>query len=235
MSLPKISIRAATIVLAAAALAALPARSTSASVLQIIAPTPTLLPGQSEIISVQFTSTQNFTLASADIEIAYDNTRFSVSNASLGTLDTTMNTGYDYAISNNPISGNPGVLYAEIDSAQSQATIAVGQTGSLETFTLTALANAPVGGAVGDINLLANASNSVHTATAVYDISGAIVSVTTPTQGSISNGLDSSDGTVVISPAVPEPSSLILMGVGGGLIALTSRFRKKKARRSPAA
>jgi hypothetical protein len=225
MSLLRPSAGCAAMILALAVLVMLPARSASASLLQIIAPTPTLLPGQSETVSVQFTSTVNFSLGSADIEIAYDNTRFSVSNVALGTLDP----GPGYSITpNGNLGSNPGVVYAEIDASTPLASITTGQVGTLETFTLTALANAPAGGATGDLNLLANQTSGPGVSTAVYDSNfNAIVLTPAPT-----NGYDVGVDTTVA--VVPEPSSLILVGLGGASIAVTSRLRKK-ARRPAAA
>jgi hypothetical protein len=230
MSVSSPSVRSAAMILAVAILTMLPARSTSASQLQIIAPIPTLMPGQSETVSVQFTSTENFVLAAANIQISYDNTRFSVSNVQLGSLDTNTNTGYDYAITTNPLTSNPGVIYAGIDSDQFPASIATLQSGTLETFTLTALANAPLGGSPNNLALLVKETSGAMVPTAVYDENTGNAIVLSPAPGSPSN-----DATVTIAAAVPEPSSLILMGLGGGVVTLATVLRKRKARRPSAA
>jgi hypothetical protein len=230
MIFPKTSVRSTAILFAAAILAMLPAQSTSASMLTIITPSPTLMPGQSETISVQFTytGTQSLLLGSANIEISYDNTRFSVSNIQLGSLDPNSPPTGDYNINENMNYTTSGLIYAGIDSDQYQTTITTGTTGTLETFTLTALASAPLGGNLGDINLLRNGATTITNVTDQNN--GPIVLTPAPT-----NGYDAGvDGTVVVGAAVPEPSSLILMGLGGGLVVLTSRFRKKTRRPSAA-
>lgn len=212
--------RSAATVFAVAILAMLPARSSSASLLEIVPSSPTLLPGASETVSVVLTATQNFPLTAADIEIAFDSARFAVSNVVLGSLDT--GNGFDI------VTGiNNGMVQSSITTNTAGNSITSGQTGTIETFTLTALANAPLGGNLGNINLLASIGRVRTDVFTDPTTSGAIVLSPAPT-----NGYDAGvDGTVLVGSAVPEPSSVILMGLGGGLVTLTSLLRKR-ARRS---
>ena len=237
-STPKLTGRLAALALALAVFALMPARTSSASMLQIIPQTATLAPGQSTTVSVLFTSSVAFTLQSTDLAIAYDSTRFSVSNVQLGTLDpgpANGNPGFSQSVG-MPSSGIPGIgeLTTSAFFVASGTTIGnpitPGQSGTLETFTLTALANAPAGGATGDINLQMQFGNTFTAVDA--DANGNDIVLSPPPTNGYDPGVDA---TITVGATVPEPSSILLMGLGGGFVTVTTLFRKRKARRAPAA
>jgi hypothetical protein len=226
MTAPRSLVRSGATVLAVAVLAMMPARGSSASMIDIVPLGPTfLLPGGSETISVRFTSSfliQCSQATAADIDIAYDSTRFMATNVQLGTLDR----GNGFSIITGPT--NAGHVVSSISATSAGNSVPAGGSGTLETFTLAVLAAAPPGGAFGDINLPTTSGNS-RTDVFTDPNSGANLTLTpAPT-----NGFDPTlDGTeMVVNTAVPDPSFFILMGLGGGLVTLTTLLRKK-ARRS---
>ena len=149
-------------------------------------------------MGIQLTATESILLQEADIAIAYDNTRFAVSNVQPGTL----NSGFSLTVG-FPASGE--VTAKAVSSTPPNLT--PGTVGTIETFTLTALANAPLGGSTGDLNLQASFGNTI---TAVYgDAFGDPIALTP----SPSNGFDSIiDGTATV---VPEPSFSLVLMLGG--------------------
>jgi hypothetical protein len=199
-----------------AVFALMPGRSASAAMLSITPLTSTLQPGQSETISVTYTesSTNTQLIAATDLAIAYDSTRFSVSNVGLGTLDSAAN-GFAGTFNTN----NLGEITSSISTGSLGTQTTVNEVGTLLTFTLTALTTAPNG--AGTVILQQKSGN---TTTDVFDgNTGSIVLVPAPTN--TFNPVI--DATVIVgSTAVPEPSSLVLMGLGG-LIAGTTMLRKK--------
>ena len=212
--------RSITAALLAAAALVGPARGASASFLSITSPSPTLSPGQSETVSVQFTSTESFLLQAIDLAIAYDKTRFSVSNVQLGNLDSAA-TGFSLAVG-FPASGVAGI--GEVTTSAFTGTLGnqinLGTIGTLETFTLTVLPAAPAG--VGSIiNLQASFGN---TFTAVYaDANGDAIGLTPPPTNGFDPGIDA---LITVTP-VPEPSSIALLGLGGaGLLGYALRHRR---------
>jgi hypothetical protein len=186
--------------------------------IQLVAASPTLVPGTSETISVYVNPTATFTLTSADLDIQFDSTRFSVSNVQLGTLDS--DTSVYTLVTNAPPPSN--VLISSISETGNGTPTTVTASGTLETFTLTALANAPTGG--GAIQFLASSGTS-HTDVFETSAGGPLVLSPAPVNGVYNSIIDT---TVTVS--VPEPSSFLLMGLGGASIMLRSRFRKRAQR-----
>ena len=187
-----------------------------ASFISITPPSSTLAPGASETISVAFTSTQDFTLQSTSFALVFDTTRFSANVASFrpgnlisGSSSFTLDPfGHIWGGSTLPAGGNP---------------LTAGQFGTLMTFTLTALANAPAGS--GQINLLASFNIGTNITTGING--GAITLSPAPT-----DGFDPAiDATVTVTAgAVPEPSSLALCGLGG--LAALGYASRRRGRRS---
>jgi hypothetical protein len=197
-----------------AVIALMPGQSASASFLSITPSTSTLQPGQSETISVQLTTTISVLLAATDLAVSFDSTRFSVSNIQLGTLDSAAS-GFSGTFV-QPVAG-------EVTSSISTGTLGnqlnAGTVGTLETFTLTALSTAPAGNGQIIIQQSYGLTN-----TAVYDgNTGLAIALTPAPTNSYNNAID---GIVTVGSVVPEPSSLVLMGLGG-LITATTLLRKK--------
>ena len=220
--------RSAVMLLGLAVFALMPVCGASASMIQIVPSSSTLTAGQSETVSVVLTSTQSFLLQSTGLAISYDSSRFSVSDVQLGALSSSAS-GFAQVFG-TPSSGTPGIgevtiaTYTGTLGNQISGSVTSPVVGTLETFTLTALANAPTGG--GQIILQQSFENTV---TAVYsaDTSGNAIQLTPSPTNSYNPSIDS---TVMVTGTVPEPSSLILLGLGGGLVTLTGMIRKKKVR-----
>jgi hypothetical protein len=147
--------------------------------------------------------------------------RFSVSNVQPGTLDPT-SSNYTLTTSTSANSASTNVLISTIDLNSLNGTaIASGGSGTLETFTLTALNSAPSGG--GAIQFLASSGNS-HLSVYGDSNGNQLVLSPAPVNGQYNATIDTT-----VTVAVPEPSSLVLMGLAGASIIL-SRFRKKVQR-----
>jgi hypothetical protein len=193
-------------------------RTASATMIQLVASSPTLAPGASETISVLLTpsgTTASFQLTSADLDIQFDTSRFSISNVQLGSLDPSSAT---FTLGS---SVNSNVLVSSI-YANNGTGSPVTSAGTLETFTITALSNAPLGG--GALQFLASSGNS-HTDVYQDNSGNQIVLSPAPVNGVYDSNIDTT--VTVTNTAVPEPSSLILMGLGGASIVVASRLRKK--------
>jgi hypothetical protein len=197
----------------------MPSQSASAAFIQLSAQSPTLMPGQTDVITVTFYNydfnggptdpSPAFNLLSGSLAVSYDKTRFTVSNVVAGNLNG-LAEGFLFVPNSTTTSGEITSSFA----AGAGNPIAAGGVGTLETFTLTALSNP----GAGPINL--QQSFGV-TDTELDDDQGNVVPLS-PAPG------DARLNTVVtIVGAVPEPASIVLMGLGGGLITLATRFRKK--------
>jgi hypothetical protein len=215
--------RFAAALLLLAVFALMPSQSASAAFIQLSAQTPTVMPGQTDVITVTFYNydftagpsdpSPAFNLYGGGLAISYDKTRFTVSNVVAGNLNG-LAEGFLF-VPNATTSGEVTSSFAS-----SGTPIAAGQVGTLETFTLTALST-PGAGAINLQQSFSATNTELDNDTGVVTLSPA------PGDARLNTSV------TVIGP-VPEPSSLVLMGLGGGLITLATRFRKKmrKASRS---
>ena len=222
---PKLLGRFSAMLLALTVFSLLQARVASASFLEIVPQSLTLSPGDQVTVSVFFKSDVSFLLQATDLAVSYDSTRFSVSNVQLGSLDGAAS-GFSQTVG-FPASGIPGI--GEVTTSASTNTLGnqinPGDSGTLETFTLTVLATAPAGG--GQIIIQEQFGNT-HTSVEA-DANGRDIILVPPPTNSYNPTIDS---TITV---VPEPSSLVLIGLGGGLVAFNARLRKRFCRAARAA
>ncbi len=167
----------------------------------------TVAPGQTVTVAVDLIAeSAEVSFLSVDIAIGYDTNVFTVSNARAGTL-TGGGSGFNGTFNLQV----PGEI-STTQSGSSPLTLASNTTASVLLFDLTALTTAPKG--PSPINILAQGSNLT---TALDE--GTVMLNPAPTNGADDPRID---GLVTIS-AVPEPTSIVLLGVGGVFLLMAAR------------